>query len=112
MDNTLTHQITGSLDSIGWFLLFLGWLMYWLKGLDELRKANKVFNFALIKDFFTQKVFEILISVLSLLAVAIMSDEIPSTLIDLKGNISLFLAGYASSSILNGLLSYRKKSDS
>lgn len=111
MNDTLTNQITGALDSIGWFLLFLGWLMYWLKGLDDLRKSNKDFSGSILKNFFMQKIFEIPISALSLLAVAIMSDEIPATLIDLHGKISLFLAGYASSSILNGLLSYRKKAE-
>ena len=107
----LQYQIINSMDSMEWFLMFLGWLMYWLKGLDDLRKENKIFNLDTVQEFFMQKIFEIPLSAISLVVVALLSSEIPATLIDLNGKISLFLAGYASSSILNGLLSYRKKTN-
>jgi hypothetical protein len=102
-------QIKSSLDFVGWTLLFLGWVLYWLKNLDnERRKDTRSFWSAPVKQFLLDNVIEIPISAIACLVIAILSNDIPADIIDLHGRISILLAGYSSSSILNSLLSYCK----
>ncbi|MEI7803176.1 MAG: hypothetical protein WCI97_11050 [Bacteroidota bacterium] len=101
---TLSSQVYSALSSMEWFLLFLGWLMYWLKGMDDLRKTNNMFTLDAFKSYLSQKIFEIPISILSLVIIALFAAEL-----DIHGKLSVFLSGYAASSIVNGLLAYKKK---
>lgn len=93
----------------GALMLIIGWVLYWLKMLDEARRKDlrKVFSVPLRKFLF-EKIIEIFTSGIICVTLFIVKDEIPTELFDLKGKISLLLIGYSSSSILNNLLSYRK----
>jgi hypothetical protein len=109
MSGQLQNDIAGSLDPLNWFLLFLGWFMYWLKLLDkERRKDTRSFFSAPLRDFLVANIFEIPISFLSCIVAAIISPEVPHYLIDMSGRLAVFGIGYMSSSILNSIMSYRK----
>lgn len=98
-------EISHSLDPMGWVLLFLGWIMYWFKKMDETRKAKPEGWFAF---FVSDNTLEIPISALSCLVLAILADEIPTDLIDMKGKLSIFFIGFGASSFLNGMLTKAK----
>ena len=100
-------EISHSLTPMGWVLLFLGWLMYWLKKLKEMQMAEKG-NDAWFSKFIKENIIESIISVVSCLALAIFSKEIPAELMDTQGLISVFLIGYGASSILNSIITQAK----
>ena len=99
---TLISTIQSDLDATRWMLLFFGWLMYWLKTMNSSRTqyAGAPFLMAWWKDNF----IEIPSSVIACFVLAMLAREIPTDLIDLKGLLSVFITGYSSSSILNGLI--------
>jgi hypothetical protein len=103
-------EIANTMDAMGWALMFLGWLLYWIKKLDEVKgsykKENKPDWFAAFKS---DNGFEILTSIVSCFALAILSAEIPTDIIDMKGRISVLIIGYSSSSIINGLITKGKQ---
>lgn len=103
-------EITQSVDAIGWLLIFLGWLMYWLKKLDEERMEHKVKGIigSWHSVFISENIFEIPISLIACFVLVILAPSIPTDLIDLNGKISNFLIGFAGSSILNGLITKSK----
>lgn len=87
----------------------MGWFLYWLKKLDVERRKDTAHFFSVpIRDFLVSNIFEIPISALSCVLLAVISPYIDPSLLDLKGVISIILVGYSSSSIFNSLLSYRK----
>ena len=100
-------EISHSLTPMGWVLLFLGWLMYWLKKLKEMQITEKG-NDAWFSKFIKENIIESIISVVSCLALAIFSKEIPAELMDTQGLVSVFLIGYGSSSILNSIITQAK----
>ena len=103
-------QLYNSLDLLGWVLLFLGLILYWLKKFDEIRMKNKGRSvYFITQTFFNENFIEVPVSVISCFALALLSPHIPTSVIDLKGYLSLFLAGYGGSSVLNGLITKIKK---
>ena len=102
--STLTN-IVQAITPVGWVCLFLGWLMYWLKKLDDARLSNKGQP---IKYYLTiwgqDNWIEIPSSAISCLVLALLGTEIPTSLLDMRGLVSLFLVGYANSSILNKVI--------
>lgn len=100
---SLVKTIEGNLSPIGWTLLFFGLLFYWLKNLNAARLAATGKPY--LADFWNDNYFEIPTSLLSCVVLAIMSPQIPPTLMDMTGYLSIFLVGYSASSILNGLIS-------
>ncbi len=109
VDVNIITQIAQNMDTMGWLLLFLGWALYWLKQLDTARRKDTTSFFSVpLKDFFKSNMIEFPISAIACLIIAILANNIPPELIDLRGRISILLAGYSSSSILSGLLAYRK----
>ncbi len=117
MDSTTVHTVTQivttshfipNMDSIGWILLFCGWLLYWFKVLNEARiKAGKGNPY--IGQFKDDNIFEIPTSVIACFVLAILGNSIPADLLDMHGRISTLLIGYSSSSILNSLITMAKK---
>lgn len=104
----LKTQIVNSMDAMQWLLMFLGWFAYWLKELNTLRRS-KGFRWSLLRAYISLNIFEIVSSILALVIVPLLADEIPPTLIDLNGKIAVFIVGYSCTSILNGLISLRKQ---
>lgn len=103
-------QLYNSLDLLGWVLLFGGLLLYWLKKFDEIRMKNKSRSvYFICQAFINDNFVEVPISIVSCLLLAFLSPHIPTSVIDLKGYLSLLMTGYAGSSILNGLISKYKK---
>lgn len=109
---TIISEITQTTDAMGWVLLFAGWLMYWLKKLDDKRAEMKSKG---VKDirvwasgFIADNLFEVPISLVACFVLIIFAPSIPTDLIDLHGRISIFMVGFASSSILNGLITKSK----
>ena len=109
VSHTLKYQIANSVPAIGWVVLSLGLLMYWMKNLVTLRKETKAFGATTLKDFFSQNIFEIPMSLISVLAIAILAPYIPADLIDTHGILSLFLIGFSGGSIISGLTSLGKQ---
>lgn len=103
------NHISNVLDPIGWVLLFLGWLMYWLKNLNQAKKDSKG-NPQWFSLFINDNLFEIPVSVVSCLVLALLADSIPPDIMDMKGKLSILIVGYSASSILNGLITNFKKS--
>lgn len=103
---SLANEIYNSLDPMGWALLICGWLVYWLMKLNSERK-NRGDLFS-CKKFFSYNVFEILISIATCVTLAIISESVSKDIIDLHGKVSIWYAGYSSSSILNGIISSRR----
>lgn len=105
-------EIGHSLQPIGWVLLVLGWLMYWLKNLNAARQTNKQLGTAgkidWIRIFFADNFIEIPVSILSCLVLAILAPSIPPSLMDMRGMLSIFMVGYTASSMLNGLITTGK----
>ena len=101
--------ISNAISGIGWTSLFLGWLYYWFKKLDEVRISNAEKT---IKEyvalFARDNWIEVPMSALSCLILAIFSTEIPPKLLDMQGIVSLFMVGYANSSILNKTITKMK----
>ncbi len=114
---TITHAVTTvvtrsplvpNMDSIGWILLFCGWLLYWLKVLNACRMAAGKGN-PFASNFWQENMFEIPTSIVACLVLAILGNAIPSELLDMHGRISTLLIGYSSSSILNSIITMAKK---
>lgn len=95
-----------NVDTLGWILIFCGWLLYWLKILNETRIKN---GDKYIGIFWKENFTEIPTSVVACVVLAILGDSIPSDLLDMHGRISTLLIGYSSSSILNSLITMAKK---
>lgn len=109
---TFLQGIQSDLTPTGWFLLFLGWLMYWLKGFNAARLLAKGIPFGTWTSAFWQDNFlEIPISAISCLVLAILAKDMPTSMIDLHGTLAVFIVGYTSSSVLNGLITMSKKSN-
>lgn len=102
----IMQSVAPGIDGVGWLLLFLGWLLYWLKEINEYRTRKVEGNYVVV--FWTDNVFEIPISLLSCLILAILSDTIPPELVNMHAKISTLFLGYGSSSILNGLITAGK----
>ena len=96
-----------NMDTIGWVLLFCGWLLYWLKELNACRIGNK--NGPFLTKFWQSNMFEVPTSLISCFVLAILGNSIPPDLLDMSGRISTLLIGYSSSSILNSLITMGKK---
>ena len=97
--------ISSLLSPIEWVSLYLGLIYYWLKKLDEVRVENyeKSIREYLIL-FFKDNWIEVPTSALSCFCLALVSSEIPPTLLVMKGIVSLFIIGYFNSSILNRVI--------
>ena len=105
----LGKAIANSLESEQWLILFIGWAMYWFKQLDTARRLDtKSFFSVPLHDFAIANIFEVPISFISCIVIAIIGPSLPTSLIDMHGLLAVFLSGYSSSSIVNSLLSYRK----
>lgn len=102
----LLHIIQDDLDTTHWLLLFLGCVMYWLNKLNATRKLAAGAPY--YKAFWADNLIEIPTSVLSCLVLAILAKGVSTDLIDLHGTIAVFMSGYFSSSVLNGLISAAK----
>lgn len=109
---TTTSTITSiaqALSAMGWICLFLGWLMYWLKKLDDVRLSNKGVPIKqYVSIYFGDNWIEIPSSAIACLVLALLGTEIPTSLLDMRGLVSLFLVGYANSSILNKVITRMK----
>lgn len=99
-----------------WYVMSLGWLFYWLTQIDKdrrLAKANGVnvriwFRNGLF-DFFLEKTFEFISSIVACMAFATLSSEIGFKYdIDVASILTVFGIGYMNSSFLNWILFYRK----
>ena len=101
--------ISSLLSPIEWVSLYLGLIYYWLKKLDEVRVENyeKSIREYLIL-FFKDNWIEVPTSALSCFCLALVSSEIPPTLLVMKGIVSLFIIGYFNSSILNRVITKMK----
>lgn len=106
MESTIYHSIQSSLDAQHWLLLFFGWLMYWLKAMNTVRmmQADKPF----FTKFWADNSIEVPTSALACIVLAMMASGIPTDMIDMKGTLAVFLTGYSSSSILNGIITSAK----
>lgn len=103
--------IKNSTDSMGWILLFLGWLLYWGKKIKEVQVINKGISIRIwFSAFLLDNLFEIPISFLSCVALVLLSPFIPPDVIDLHGKLSLFLVGFGGGSLINGLITQGKNS--
>ena len=101
--------ISSLLSPIEWVSLYLGLVYYWLKKLDEVRVENyekSIREYLII--FFKDNWIEIPTSALSCFCLALVSSEIPPTLLVMKGIVSLFIIGYFNSSILNRVITKMK----
>ena len=99
------HELSDSLDAMGWLILFIGWLLYWLKKMDEEKRKAKVENRSgWFGAFVEDNSFECPISLIACVILALLSSSIPKDIIDMSGRLSVFIVGYSASSILNGLL--------
>ena len=79
--------------------------MYWLKKLDDARLSNKGQSIKYYVSIWGQDNWiEIPSSAISCLVLALLGTEIPTSLLDMRGLVSLFLVGYANSSILNKVI--------
>lgn len=106
---TVTQQIAGSLQPIGWVLIFTGWIAYWLKALNTARRLDtNSFWSVPLKDFCMANVFEFGFSLLACF-ILVLTDQVPASFMDSPmGKIAIFMLGYGSSSALNGLISLTK----
>lgn len=106
------ETIANSVDATGWILIFTGWLMYWMKKMDEKRmeqKRNRISETKFwVSSFIQDNLFEVPTSLIACFVLVIFAPSIPPDLIDLNGRISNFLIGFAGSSILNGLITKSK----
>ena len=100
-------QFIPNMDLMGWLLLFCGWTLYWLKTLNQSRIDSKGQPY--MPTFLKNNAIEIPTSIISCFVLAILGNDIPSELLDMHGRISTLMIGYASSSILNGLITMSKK---
>lgn len=107
----VANQIVHSLDTTGWVLMFLGWLLYWLKQLDKARRSDTRSTWSVpVLMFLSTNAFEIPISLVGCLVIAMLGAEIPADLIDLThGRLACLISGYSASSVVEGLIGYRKK---
>lgn len=107
--DSLRHQIANSLDSMGWFALWAGWFLYWLKELDTFNQGLKMRNLGVFRDFAMYKLFSFPASVLSIVVIAAISSEIPPTFMDTRGLASLLILGWSNSSFLNNLFNRKQR---
>ncbi len=103
----LIHSIQGALEPLNWFLLYLGLLMYWLNKLNAKRQEVNGVDF--LTAFWKDNIIEIPSSIAACLVLAIISQSISTDLLDMHGSLSIFMVGYSSSSVLNGLITAAKK---
>ena len=103
--------ITDSLDVVGWTMLMLGWLMYWLKKLDTMNKEKKKEGVAIkiwISRFIQDNLFEIPISLISCLVMVILTTTNPELIPPSVPAIGVagisFLIGFGASSFINGVI--------
>ncbi len=98
--------IQSNLDSTHWFLLFLGWLMYWLKVGNTTRMT--CVGKPIIQAFWAENFIELPSSAIACIVLAVIAKSIPTDLVDLHGLLAVFMVGYTSSSVLNGLITMAK----
>ena len=105
-----TLQLVNSLDTLGWIMLFLGLVLYWLKKIDELFEENKGKpKGEKLKMFFEDNLIELPISFISCLILALLSPYIPPEIMDMRGYVSLLLIGIGGGSAINGIITKMKK---
>lgn len=102
---TFIHGVQDVLTPMNWFLMFLGWVMYWLKSFNACRVAsNGAPIITYTKVFWQNNFVEVPISAISCLVIALLSTSISTDFIDLHGTLTVFITGYTSSSILNSII--------
>lgn len=110
LHTTLYGTIKNSLEPLQWFLMLLGCFMYWLKTLNTKAQAMKgVSRKAILSAWAEDNFIEVPTSVLSCVVLAVIGADIPTEMIDLHGKLAVFIAGYSSSSILNGVITTGKQ---
>jgi len=78
-------------------LLFIGWLFYWLS-LARLASKSPTYHAA---TFAENNLWDMIISLLNIIAIIISHDQLSFELVDLSKPQSLIVAGFASTTIIN-----------
>lgn len=106
LDHTFVHSVDSAfvngMDDVNKFLLLMGWWIYWMKKMNEARLLAKKKTY--IKQFVMDNIFEVPTSAITFISIIFIAPEIPSTLMDFHGRLTVFMLGMGGSSAINGLI--------
>ena len=106
---SVTQEISQALTPLLWVLLIIGWLMYWLKKLNQTRIAKADLGvLGYLQCYVSENWIEIPTSLLCCLTLALNADLPPSTMDTVFTKISVFMMGYSNGSIINTVITSQK----
>lgn len=99
---SVTQEVWQTLPPLLWFMLYLGWLAYWGKKLNEINQSNKDKTILCrLGMFWNENWVEVPFSALACIVLALITDLPPSVSGSKFIMGSVFSLGYSSSSVLN-----------
>lgn len=102
-------MIENPFSATEWLILFLGWLFYWLKKMHDISQSHKGKGISAQFEIFVQdNLWEVLSSFVACIALSFMTPAPPPGYVNAVWYAMVFLTGYASSSILNSIITKSK----